>query len=89
MLGLVHHSGSCFASIETLARETGLSLDTVKKARRRLREAKFWTSHMDRGGKGYIACYRPNPEALQPNFVTSHAHSLAETVDATGPPDLQ
>jgi hypothetical protein len=36
----------------------------VKKARQKLRERNFWHSWQDKGGKGYIAHYQPNPAVL-------------------------
>ena len=64
MLGFIRGGGSCWTSAEYVAEALDVSVDTVKRSRRQLRAARLWTSHLDRGGRGYVACFRPCPEAL-------------------------
>jgi hypothetical protein len=84
MLAVVHGSGACFLSTHTLARDTGLSIDTVKKSRRQLRQRGFWTAHLSQGGRGEIACYRPEPALLGRNFDEARDPFDLETVDVKG-----
>ncbi len=80
MLGLVHGAGTCFASVGRLSSELGLSPDTVKRARRVLRQQGLWLSYQDLGGKGYAAHYQPNPDAFSHQIV--HVGGGAVTADA-------
>ena len=84
MLAVVHGSGACFLSTQTLARDTDLSIDTVKKSRRQLRQRGFWTAHLSQGGRGEIACYRPEPAVLDRNFDEARDPFDLETVDVKG-----
>lgn len=59
MLSYVQGDGSAFASVATLAGRLGLAPDTVKRARRALLNAGFWTAEKVRGGRGHLAHYRP------------------------------
>ena len=60
MIEFARRRNDCFASCQTIANAVGCKPNTVKKARRRLRTLGFWTSQQCRGGKGFIAHYRPN-----------------------------
>ena len=84
MLAVVHGSGACFLSTQTLAHDTDLSIDTVKKSRRQLRQRGFWTAHLSQGGRGEIACYRPDPAVLDRKFDEARDPFGLETVDVTG-----
>jgi hypothetical protein len=66
MLGLVYGDGACSASVETIACETELSIDTVKKARRQLRAGGYWrsASHLDSISGRFHGLYQPNPACL-------------------------
>lgn len=65
MLAHIEGDGSAFVSVETLAKTLGHVADTVKKARRVLRNGGFWTSHGENiGGRSRLAHYRPNPAVL-------------------------
>ncbi|MCJ2072968.1 bifunctional DNA primase/polymerase [Methylobacterium sp. J-030] len=80
MLGLVYDGGACFASAATLAEATGLAEDSVKRAKRELRQQGFWTTHLDRGGKGYIACSTPNPAMIAGEPDCEEASAEPQTV---------
>ncbi len=84
MLAVVHGSGASFLSTQTLARDTDLSIDTVKKSRRQLRQRGFWTAHLSQGGRGQIAYYRPDPAVLDRKFDEARDPFDLETVDAKG-----
>lgn len=84
MLAVVHGSGASFLSTQTLARDTDLSIDTVKKSRRQLRQRGFWTAHLSQGGRGQIACYRPDPAVLDRKFDETREPFDLETVDVKG-----
>ena len=60
MIEFARRRNDCFASCQTIANAVGCKPNTVKKARRRLRTLGFCTSQQCRGGKGFIAHYRPN-----------------------------
>jgi len=64
MLTHVQGDGSAFASVATLAGKLGLAPDTVKRARRALLDAGFWTAEQVRGGRGHLAHYRPAAAVL-------------------------
>ncbi|MDA9478874.1 hypothetical protein XI03_31175 [Bradyrhizobium sp. CCBAU 65884] len=76
MTEFARHKNDCFASCETIANAVGCKPNTVKKARRRLRTLGFWTSQQCRGGKGFIAHYRPNPASVDRSDLFSVYHNL-------------
>jgi hypothetical protein len=84
MLAVVHGSGASFLSTQTFARDTDLSIDTVKKSRRQLRQRGFWTAHLSQGGRGQIACYRPDPAVLDRKFDEAREPFDLEMVDVKG-----
>ncbi|GJD97700.1 bifunctional DNA primase/polymerase [Methylobacterium iners] len=57
-------SGVCFASPATLAARLGLSVGTVKAARRSLVKASLWRVANNKGGRARGADYSPDPVAL-------------------------
>ncbi|KQO86004.1 hypothetical protein ASF36_25145 [Methylobacterium sp. Leaf90] len=59
MLSYARTSGVCCASPPTLAAVAGLSLSTVKTARRALIAAGFWSASNAQGGRARGADYRP------------------------------
>ena len=73
-----------FLSTQTLAHDTDLSIDTVKKSRRQLRQRRFWTAHLSQGGRGQIAYYRPDPAVLDRKFDEARDPFDLETVDVKG-----
>lgn len=60
MLGSIGVANSAFVSTYTIAHRTGLAVDTVKRARRELRENGFWIAVDDAGGRSKVAHYLPN-----------------------------
>jgi hypothetical protein len=64
MLAHIVSGSSCFASTVTLSTKLGLAVTTVKKARRILVQAGFWTIVDTAGGRGRTAHYVPDPAAL-------------------------
>ena len=59
MLGSIGIANSAYVSTTTLAHRTGLAADTVKRARRQLREMGMWVAVDDAGGRAKIAHYLP------------------------------
>ncbi|GLI94680.1 bifunctional DNA primase/polymerase [Methylocystis echinoides] len=79
MLAVVHGSGVCFLSTETIASQTQLAVDTVKKSRRILVEQGFWIRSEAVGGRGIVACYQPNPAVLGRDFSELSRKQSLET----------
>ncbi len=59
MLGSIGIANSAYVSTATLAHRIGLAVDTVKRARRELREKGYWVAVDDAGGRAKIAHYLP------------------------------
>ena len=81
MLDHVRGDSTCFASPSTLARETGLAVRTVKKARAELLKAGYWRAANNKGGKLLGAEYTPNPDLM--SAVDGIAHCIDLPPQAT------
>jgi hypothetical protein len=59
MLASIGIANSAYCATSTLALRTGLSVETVKRARRELRDKGYWRAVDDVGGRARIAHYLP------------------------------
>ncbi|MBX9933686.1 MAG: bifunctional DNA primase/polymerase [Methylobacterium sp.] len=85
MLTYVRGDGSAFASVDTIAGRLGLTPDTVKRARRRLLAAGFWSAERVRGGRGHLAHYRP----IAASLAAADASNAAGNSDRSAHPNNQ